>query len=76
MITLSNIKEIIESLDKEQKKLLNNTDKEYIEIEVSISNAGFKAFITPTNVLDNLEELASEGNCILERSDSVFDDFN
>ena len=74
MITQDNIKEIIQGLNEEQKAIIKNTDKEYIKIELCISNTGSIVTLTPTNSLDDIEELASIGDCILDINDPVFEE--
>jgi len=67
MITRGNLKEVINSISEADKALiLKDTDHEYTEIELCIFNAGYVVYTMLTNSLARLEQLASEGNCILE----------
>ncbi len=71
MITRQNISEVVNQLSDKDKSRLDNSDKEYCVLELSIFNTGSITHMKLTDNYTRYQNISNYGNCILERSEVI-----
>ena len=72
MITLGNIKEVVESVSEKDKKRIANTNKAYIVLKLHCFNAGSIVEVILTNNDNRYKNVSYNGDCLLEIDDAIF----
>jgi len=65
MITRNNLKDVINTLTKKDKKRILNSDKEYVVLYLHISNGWFSVTARLTNDYNRYKNVSNNGNAIL-----------